>query len=99
ASPRRRPRAEAVHRPDLGVERAGTEAAEAHEVRVAPAEPGVAVPEHELAHPLVLALLAAAVQGLDRDHAVERAARLVVRAQPDGRPSRVARQGDAAEAI
>src|SRR5262249_58627234 len=80
ASPRTQLPDQVVHRPDLGVERGGTDADEAHEVGVAPAEPGVAVPSHELAHPVVLALLAAPAQGLDGDHPVERPARLLWRA-------------------
>src|SRR4029077_15483373 len=85
-----------IHAPDVGVELRRHDSDEAHEVRVAPPEAGVAVLPHELLDAGVLALLAAAVQRLDGDHTAERPLALVVGAQAHVRTSRVTRQGDAA---
>src|SRR5262249_16375417 len=88
-----------VHAPDVGVELGRHDADEAHQVRGAAPETGVAVLPHELLDAGVLALLAATVQRLDGDHPVERPPALVVGAQADVRTSRMARQRDAAQPV
>src|SRR5262249_18114016 len=88
-----------VHGPGVGVELGRHDADEADQVGVAATEAGVAVSLHQLVDAGVLALLAAAVQRLDGDHAVQRALGLVVRAQPHVRTSRVAGQRDPSEPV
>src|SRR6185369_15797227 len=88
---------EVLGRPDVRLELRRAEADEAHEMRVAAAERGVAVPRDQLLHAVVLALAAAAVERLDGDHALERRLRLVVGAQADVRPAGMARERDAPE--
>jgi hypothetical protein len=83
--------------PDLRLELRRTEADEAHQMRVAAAERGVAVPRDQVLHAVVLALAAAAVEGLDRHDALERRLRLVVRAESHVGPAGMAGQRDAAE--
>src|SRR5581483_10854499 len=80
---------EVVDRADVGVELGRADADEAHEMRVAAAVGTVAVAPDELLHARVLALLAAAVERLDRDHALERRSGLVVRAEADRRAPRM----------
>src|SRR5438876_1557843 len=86
-----------VQRPDGGLELGGTYADKADEVRVAPTVGPVAEAPDQLRDARVLALLAAAVERLDGDHAIERRLALVVVAEPNRRPTRMAGQGDAAE--
>src|SRR5262245_54781228 len=57
---------------DLGVDLGRADADEAHEVRVAAAERPVSESLDQVPHPFVLAALAAAIEGLDRHHALER---------------------------
>src|SRR2546422_5217625 len=86
-----------VHGPDGRLELRRAHADEAHEVRVAAAVRLVAEAPDQLRDARVLALLAASVERLDGDDAVEgRPARVVV-AETDRRPSRMAGEREASQ--